>query len=296
MNSETMTSATSSPESGGGLFPCVRSGLNTQQESGPAPVPVSLSPPQAEGGESRTSDTCGLPSSASLNLAVPPLFLESKSPARQLSDALQERLNRTLASRPYGSMEYVATSKLHNTPSGRRLFRLVLSERRTGDHDCSGLPMAGWATPKVATGKYQYANGDKSKRVLNLEGQVDLVQLAGWSTPDTAPDAPCLGTNATKTIQGLGNQARSVLAGCSPPRVTTNGGNGNPDRSCDGQARLEDQVHGAVLTSSPAETGSRGVLNPAHSRWLQGYPVAWCQAAIRAARKLRRRGNTVSCA
>lgn len=39
--------------------------------------------------------------------------------------------------------------------------------------------MASWATPKVKTGKYQYANGDKSKPVLNLEGQVDLAMASG---------------------------------------------------------------------------------------------------------------------
>ena len=37
------------------------------------------------------------------------------------------------------------------------------------------VQLAGWATPKVQTGKYQYSNGNHKKKVLNLEGQVELI-------------------------------------------------------------------------------------------------------------------------
>ena len=46
--------------------------------------------------------------------------------------------------------------------------------------------VASWATPKVRTGKYQYANGDHSKPYLNLEGQVDLATAFG-ETPYGSP-------------------------------------------------------------------------------------------------------------
>ena len=96
------------------------------------------------------------------------------------------------------------------------------------------------------------------------------------------------GINPDGSIRNRTDQLprQAAMAGWGTPRVTTNGGNGSQDRATDGMSRLEDQVHGATSTSSLAGTENRGALNPAFSAWLQGFPVAWCQAAIRAHRKL----------
>ena len=126
--------------------------------------------------------------------------------------------------------------------------------------NCEGKDLAkdaslcGWATPR--------AEDAESAGMRHSRGVADTLTaqagqglpLAGWSTPDTVPDAPCMGSNATKTTQGLGNQARGVLA-----------------------------------TSSPAATASSAAcrLNPRFSLWLMGYPAAWASCGERAMQSCR---------
>lgn len=45
---------------------------------------------------------------------------------------------------------------------------------------------------------------------------------------------------------------------------------------------------GTGTNSSPASMEKRGALNPAHSRWLMGYPPGWCDCAVTAMQSFRR--------
>jgi hypothetical protein len=62
-------------------------------------------------------------------------------------------------------------------------------------------------------------------------------------------------------------------------------------------SRLPRQVLGATSTSYPAGTESRGVLNPAFSRWLMGFPRDWdvfAGSVMRSSRRSRRSSSTRS--
>jgi hypothetical protein len=179
----------------------------------------------------------------------------------ELSDrqsSLANRLKRRLDG--VGSILFTLTWKRKATPLGRPYYQLAASGRRISGSDFGSWPtpcvveplthpdkvwerkqrltaktgiyrgndcglgskaqLASWATPKVATGKYQYASGDHNKPFLNLEGQVELI---GQTSP-----------------------------------------------------------------GSPAQTESKGQLNPAFSLWLMGYPAEWLNCAPQATRLSRK--------
>lgn len=187
-----------------------------------------------------------------------------------LSARLRERLGED------GSMIYSMRWRGMATPAGRLYCQLVASARRISESDCFS-ERSGWTTPQAhdTSGR---SIGQKAKHGTK-HGCACLVrdaELSGWPTPaardwrsESASDAFLERHLAHPRGKTLPMEATTMARGLSEPvRITADG---------------------KVLTGSDAEMASSGQLNPSHSRWLMGYPLAWDQCAMNLLRKLSRK-------
>lgn len=132
-----------------------------------------------------------------------------------------------------------------------------------------------WREKATPAGRSYWAHTASARRTSDSES-------TGWPTVGVNPDG-----SLRNQMDQLPRQA--ALCGWGTPRVSDGTLAETTAMPPSGEmGRLELQVLGAVTTSSPAETEKRGALNPAHSRWLQGYPISWCEAAILAHRLMPR--------
>lgn len=131
---------------------------------------------------------------------------------------------------------------------------------------------AGWATPRTSDTNGPGLHGDG-------DGGADLRTQASWATPAARDwkDGRASQKTMDRCSRPLNEQAVN-LAAWSTPRANKWG---FPDAHGSQESPL-----GMTSDGSCVEMEKPGQLNPALSRWLQGYPEEWDRAAILAWRSM----------
>ena len=237
--------------------------------SGPEAAPANPSVPLASSSEPPTPATSGPPSSISSRSAALTLCLANR---------LKARLGKG------GSMEYAETWKEKATPAGLRYWAHTASGHRTSGNDSTG-----WPTPTASDEKWRYSNEQMALKRLASGKQMGLeatAYLSGWGTPNCMDHLPSGNLESRRKKGGCCNLKDQVtyVSGRATPTSRD-----HKDGTSEGTAPTNGLL-GRQVWSSPVQTGKRGALNPAFSRWLMGYPDAWdsCGAtAMQSSRKSR---------
>lgn len=173
----------------------------------------------------------------------------TSSESAALQSSLGSRLRALTASG--GSTLFSLTWKQRATPSGRLICALRASVPRTSGNGCSS-----WGTPTT--------------------------EEAGGTPEQFLSRKAALGGACGVSLTALNLQA--LLAYWPTPVVQdgeSSGGEGSLQRKTRGHTLTSITKHarGTTATGSIAETAAAGQLSPGHSRWLQGLPLSWDEAA-----------------
>lgn len=210
---------------------------------------VNHSAPQGSNSDSLMSDT--LPRCSSISLA-----------SAALQSSLGNKLRQQLENR--GCAIYKLTWKEKTTPSGLPYSQLVASAHRTNETDYSS-GQSYWYTPTTNI----FPQPDTTRGLQTLAGQAK--HLTNWPSPCAQNGTVNGYKDPEKVIKrkeaGRQQNLQDVVILTLPIRFTASG---------------------QMLTGSDAGMENSGQLNPAHSRWLMGFPPEWDDCAVTAMQSSRK--------
>lgn len=235
---------------------------------------------QESNSDSSTRDTSHLCSSTS-------------SASAALQSSLGNRLRQQLQNR--GCAIYRFTWKEKTTPSGLPYSQLVASAPRTNATDYS-LALIDWPTPAVSliTNDVNMRSTDGRTKPNKLGW---AAAMSAWPTPTTrdhkdgkeclnVPTNSLLGREVWKTNwptprSADGEKNVRTLDGALS-EIQRKGGPQDVAQPAAITQPIRITASGQILTGSDAWMENSGQLNPAHSRWLMGYPPEWDDCAVMA--------------
>jgi hypothetical protein len=277
-------SVTSSPGLADGRMPCASPAGPTIATSGLCPALVSHSQAQARAEGRRMRVTFGRTAAVSFASAA-------------LQSSLENRLRHGLAG--CGSPLFSLTLKHWPIAQQAPICALRASGRRISDNGS----ISSWPTPNAGPqndndATWQTRRAEAAAKHGNNGFGLTLgqaSQLASWPSPITtdAKGVPYTYSQGNHDRPALTLLGTAKLATWATPTTRD-----HEDGSSDGMAPINALLgrqawlaSGPIATGSPAATEKPGQLNPAHSRWLMGYPREWDDCAVTAmpsSRKSRR--------